>query len=100
MGRALIAMSGGVDSSVAALRMKEDGWDCIGCTMRLDHVLDSLSERISSMQDQITFTMQQQVNAQADMEQGNPYQDEIAALAQKLAEIDHKLTEEQGGSQP
>ena len=28
-------MSGGVDSSVAALRMKEDGWDCIGCTMRL-----------------------------------------------------------------
>ena len=33
--KALIAMSGGVDSSVAALLMKEDGFDCVGCTMRL-----------------------------------------------------------------
>jgi len=35
MKRALIAMSGGVDSSVAALRMKEAGYDCTGVTMRL-----------------------------------------------------------------
>ena len=34
-GRALIAMSGGVDSSVAAHLMKEQGYDCVGCTMRL-----------------------------------------------------------------
>ena len=33
--RALIAMSGGVDSSVAACLMKEQGYDCIGCTMKL-----------------------------------------------------------------
>ena len=33
--RALIAMSGGVDSSVAALLMKEAGYDCAGATMRL-----------------------------------------------------------------
>ena len=33
--KALIAMSGGVDSSVAALLMKEKGYDCIGATMRL-----------------------------------------------------------------
>jgi len=33
--KALIAMSGGVDSSVAALRMLEAGWDCLGCTMKL-----------------------------------------------------------------
>lgn len=33
--KALIAMSGGVDSSVAALLMKEEGYDCIGATMRL-----------------------------------------------------------------
>ncbi|MCR4594187.1 MAG: tRNA 2-thiouridine(34) synthase MnmA [Clostridiales bacterium] len=32
---ALIAMSGGVDSSVAAELMKEKGFSCIGCTMRL-----------------------------------------------------------------
>lgn len=33
--KALIAMSGGVDSSVASLLMKEQGYDCIGATMRL-----------------------------------------------------------------
>ena len=33
--KALIAMSGGVDSSVAALLMKERGFDCTGVTMKL-----------------------------------------------------------------
>ena len=33
--KALIAMSGGVDSSVAAFRMREAGYDCVGCMMRL-----------------------------------------------------------------
>ncbi len=35
MTKALIAMSGGVDSSVAAYITKENGYDCIGCTMKL-----------------------------------------------------------------
>ena len=33
--KALIAMSGGVDSSVAAYLMKKNGYDCMGVTMRL-----------------------------------------------------------------
>ena len=33
--KALIAMSGGVDSSVAAWLMLQQGWDCLGCTMKL-----------------------------------------------------------------
>ena len=33
--RILIAMSGGVDSSVAASLLKEEGYNCIGATMRL-----------------------------------------------------------------
>ncbi len=35
MKKALIAMSGGVDSSVAAYLMKEKGFDCAGVTMKL-----------------------------------------------------------------
>ena len=46
--KALIAMSGGVDSSVAALLMKENNYECVGCTMKLygnDDV--DLSEQIT-----------------------------------------------------
>lgn len=35
--KAIIAMSGGVDSSVAAFLMKERGFTCIGATMKLYH---------------------------------------------------------------
>ena len=37
MAKAIIAMSGGVDSSVAALLTKNTGDDCIGATMKLYH---------------------------------------------------------------
>ena len=42
--RALIAMSGGVDSSVAAYLVKKAGFDCIGVTM---HLFDNESAGIS-----------------------------------------------------
>ena len=35
MKKALIAMSGGVDSSLAAKLTKDAGYECIGCTMKL-----------------------------------------------------------------
>lgn len=41
MEKALIGMSGGVDSSVAAFLMKQEGFQCIGATMRLYHNEDA-----------------------------------------------------------
>lgn len=41
MKKALIAMSGGVDSSVAAVCMTEAGYDCLGVTMRLHDYSES-----------------------------------------------------------
>ena len=35
--RVLVAMSGGVDSSVAAWILKKQGYECIGATMKLYH---------------------------------------------------------------
>lgn len=45
MSKALIAMSGGVDSSVAAYLMKQAGYDCIGVTMKLYSNEDAGAER-------------------------------------------------------
>ncbi len=43
--KALIGMSGGVDSSVAALLTKQAGYDCIGATMRLQENFDESDAR-------------------------------------------------------
>lgn len=52
--KAMIGMSGGVDSSVAALLMQQAGFDCLGATMRLyrgEEVTDSGSKVCCSLDD-------------------------------------------------
>jgi tRNA-specific 2-thiouridylase len=46
--KAVIAMSGGVDSSVAAALMKERGFECVGVTMKLFTTEDIAENRHSS----------------------------------------------------
>ena len=43
--KCIIAMSGGVDSSVAAFLMKENGYECIGATMIMK-ILVSIGKRL------------------------------------------------------
>ena len=49
--KALIAMSGGVDSSVAAYLMKSQGYDCTGITMQLFQKEASASQSCGSAKD-------------------------------------------------
>ena len=43
-GKVLLAMSGGVDSSVAAALLLRDGWEVVGCFMRLGSPGDAIDE--------------------------------------------------------
>lgn len=51
MKRVLVAMSGGVDSSVAAYLLKEQGYDCIGVTMKLYDGEDGRESTCCSLRD-------------------------------------------------
>ena len=53
--KALIAMSGGVDSSVAAYLMQQNGWDCTGAIMRLcSDDLPGIAASESSIEDALS----------------------------------------------
>jgi tRNA-specific 2-thiouridylase len=52
MARVIVAMSGGVDSAVAAARLVDDGWDVVGVTLHLWDYEDGAHGRCCAPEDQ------------------------------------------------
>ena len=65
----------------------------LGCAMRIDHLLEHLSERVISFEEQMARAEKQREEALSDIEKGNAYQDEVEELEIELADIDRRLAE-------
>ena len=70
-----------------------DGDKVLGFSMRLDRALDDLPNREKALTEQMQEVRTQCQEAKADMEKGNPYQEEIERLMDQLAKIDKELAE-------
>lgn len=65
----------------------------LGCSKRIDYLLDHFEDKLQSLSEQLDETINRQKEAEADLEGGNPYLEQITALTEELADIDKKLTE-------
>ena len=66
----------------------ELGQDAKGNLVRIDHVLDRLSQRIQETQDAIDHTLQQCEAAKAELEKPFPQEAELAEKTARLTELD------------
>ncbi len=64
-----------------------------GCSMTIDYLLEHLNERAEEHRFKIVELEKQAVEAKYDLEQDNPYVDEIEKIKDKLVEIDSLLEE-------
>ena len=79
--KALVAMSGGVDSSVAAYLMKQSGYDCMGATMKLfdeNNIYASNNKQNTTFTDHINGDTQQSQNS-------TTYKTDYATDAEEIA---------------
>lgn len=67
----------------------------LGCAMRIDHLLEHLTDRATSIEEQIRRTEMQRTQALADFEKGNDYESEVEKLEAELDDIDRQLKGEE-----
>ena len=94
--RAMIAMSGGVDSSVAALLLQRAGYDCLGVTMRLYR--DPGMERASPKS--CCSDADEEDAAAVCWELGIPFEDLCCTKAFEQAVIGNFIREYEAGRTP
>ena len=66
----------------------------LGCTMRIDRLLEGLEKRVEAYENRIKNAEKQKEAAILDLEMGNRYQAEVELLEIRLGEIDKLLSED------
>ena len=65
----------------------------MGCSQRLDILLDRLEDRAQEQTERLSQMRRQLKDARADIARGNPFPDQIDALEEELRRIDKELEE-------
>ncbi len=65
----------------------------LGCAKKIDALLEGFGDRLEALGRQRALIENQVVDAKADIERGNPFEERIDILTAQLAEIDKKLSE-------
>ena len=63
----------------------------LGFSMRIDHLLDHLPERVAAADQKLRDEQRQYQDAAADLDRGNPFADEIDRLIRELDRLDKEL---------
>ena len=71
-----------------------DGNKEMGVCQRLDHCLDNLDKELERHGEKLRELMIQKKQVKKELEIGNPYDEDVTALAEYLKEIDDKLMED------
>lgn len=70
-----------------------DGDKALGCTQRIDNLLDGLLDRCADIDKQIAAQRRKRRAAEAEYAIGNPHKDEIEVLLKELRRIDEAIAD-------